>query len=64
MNIKNTIANIGEIIIGIAIIVFAVSGNGFYPPVSGEAIGYDFVSLLILVLGAWFIYKGIKGFKK
>lgn len=59
---KNKFWKIIEIIAGIIFISIAL--KGFYPLTSAEVIGFDFVSLLVLILGGYWIYDGIKNWKR
>jgi len=59
--------NLGQVlkaVIGLLIIFFAVANNGLYPPVSEEIIGYDTLTLALIVLGGWFMYSAYKSWKK
>jgi hypothetical protein len=57
------IANIGYMVFGITIILFALLNNGIYFPSSAQAIGYDIFTFALIGLGVWLALKGIKGFK-
>jgi len=49
---------------GVAIIIFTLSNNGFYTLSSSETVGYDIVTLAIIIFGGWLIYSAFKHWKK
>lgn len=59
---KNKFWEIVKIVVGVILVSIAI--KGFYPPVSAEAIGYDISSLLFLILGGYWIYAGMKNWKR
>jgi len=44
---------------GVVLIVFAFS-QGIYIPISGEAIGYDFIPFAIIIFGCLLLYSALK----
>jgi len=54
------IAKIGYIVFGIAIILFAFFSNGFRFPFSAENLGYNIWTLVLIGIGVWLIYRGVK----
>jgi len=61
---KYNIGQIIKIIAGVFVILFTLTNNGLVFSFSAEAIGYNLWTLLLIALGVWLIYSGIKKWKK
>ena len=64
--VRAVLCRLGFVLVGAVVLIANNSGAapgtvlGFVPPVTGEAIGFDFAKLVIAGFGLYCVYRGIR----